>query len=99
MEYDISGFEEAADQVIKLGNRLMEEHEDVDAWEIAEGMLAGAIHFWLYSRQPCEDPLCEHCAEVGTAELRIRRLIEQTRRHAQDSNYYETPHDTNVGTA
>jgi hypothetical protein len=99
MDHESDNFDQAADQVIALGNRLLEADEEADPWELAEGLLAGAIHFWLYSRQPCDDPLCENCADVSTAELRIRKLIEQTRQHAEDSNYYETPHDSNVGTA
>lgn len=91
--------DEAAEQVIELGNRMLEADDDADSWEIADGLLAGAIQFWLYSRQPCDDPMCENCAEVSTAELRMGKLVEEARRWAVESTYYQSPHDTNVGWA
>lgn len=94
-----SMFDGAADNVVALGNRLLEADQEADPWEIAEGLLAGAIHFWLYSRQPCDDPLCDNCADVSTADRRIRKLLDEARRHAEDSEYYETPYDVNVGRA
>ena len=69
------------------------------SWSVGCDLAAGAVQFWLYSRQPCDDPRCENCAEVSTAELRMRKLIEETRRCAEESSYYETPFDMNVGRA
>lgn len=89
----------AAEQVVELGNRILEADDDADSWDVADGLLAGAIQFWLYSRQPCDDPRCENCAEVSTAELRMRKLIEETRRCAEESSYYQTQYDMNVGRA
>ncbi len=89
----------AAEQVVELGNRMLEADDDADSWDVADGLLAGAIQFWLYSRQPCDDPRCENCAEVSTADLRMRKLIEEARRCAEESSYYETPFDMNVGRA
>ena len=45
---------------------------------------------------------CTGGTETGnpvTAELRMRKLIEETRRCAEESSYYETPFDMNVGRA
>lgn len=92
-------FDEAASAVIELGNRMLDDEAGADPWEIASGLLAGAVQFWLYSRQPCDDPFCESCAEVSTAERRLARLVEEARRLAEDSDYYASPHDVNAGSA
>ena len=94
-----STFDEAAEQAVALGNRLAEQNPDADAWDIASGLLAGVVHYWLYAHQPCGDPYCESCAEVATAEQRLRRLLDETRQSAEESDYYHTPHDSNVWTA
>lgn len=98
-QQNTSVFDDAAARVVELGNRLMEEDSSADTWEVASGLLAGAIQFWLYSRQPCDDPFCEACAEVSTAERRVQKLVEEARQLAEDSDYYASPHDINVGTA
>ncbi len=85
MDDDKTVLDEAAEQVIELGNRLLEVDEDADSWDVADGLLAGAIQFWLYSRQPCDDPRCENCAEVSTAELRMRKMLEEARRWARET--------------
>ena len=92
-------FDEVADAAVDLGNRLMAEHPEADPWEIGSALLAGAVHFWLYTRQPCGDPACEDCAEIATAEQRYRQLLEELRYSAEESTYYHTPFDTNVGRA
>jgi hypothetical protein len=92
-------FDQAAEAVIELGNRTLEAEPGADLWEVASGLLAGAVQFWLYSRQPCDDPFCENCAEVSTAERRLRALVEEARRLAEDSDYYASPHDVNAGSA
>ncbi len=97
-EEELSEFDDAAERVIELGNRLMDV-DDVDEWEVASGLLAGAVQFWLYSRQPCSDPFCETCAEISTAEQRLRKMIEEAKQFAEDSDYFHSPRDTNVGTA
>lgn len=99
MDDDKTVLDEAAEQVIELGNRMLESEGDADSWDVADGLLAGAIQFWLYSRQPCDDPRCENCAEVGTAELRMRKMLEEARRWAEESTYYQTQFDMNVGRA
>lgn len=94
-----SFFDEAAEQAVALGNRLVEQNPDADAWDIAAGLLAGVVHFWLYAHQPCGDPYCDSCAEVATAAQRLRQLLDETRQSAEESDYYHSPHDSNVGTA
>ena len=92
-------FDQAAEKVIELGNRMLDEEGSNDVWEIASGLLAGAVQFWLFSRQPCDDPFCEACAEVSTAERRLKTLIQDARQLAEDSEYYDSPHDVNAGSA
>jgi hypothetical protein len=94
-----SPFDQAAEKVIELGNNLLDDDGSGDVWEIASGLLAGAIQFWLFSRQPCDDPFCEACAEVSTADRRLKKLIQDARQLAEDSEYYDSPHDVNVGSA
>jgi hypothetical protein len=92
-------FDAAADRAVELGNRLLEEFPEADAWEVASGLLAGAIHFWLYTRQPCGDPGCESCATVSDADLRLKQLFDEVRQSAEESSYYHSPTDRNAGTA
>ncbi|MFQ5936555.1 MAG: hypothetical protein ACE5LB_09115 [Acidiferrobacterales bacterium] len=92
-------FDRAAEESVALGNRLLDQDGEADQWEVASGLLAGAVHFWLYSRQPCGDPSCETCSEVDTAEKRLRKLIEEATEAAEESEYYHTPNDVNVGRA
>lgn len=92
-------FDEAAQKAVELGNRLADKDQEADLWDVADGILAGAVQFWLYSRQPCGDPTCESCAEVSTAAQRLAELLRETREYAEDSEYYHSPHDTNVGRA
>jgi hypothetical protein len=66
---------------------------------VASGLLAGAVHFWLYAHQPCGDLDCESCEEIDTAQKRLERLIEQVRQSASESDYYHTPQDANAGSA
>jgi hypothetical protein len=92
-------YDQAAEAVIELGNRMLDDDESVDIWDVASGMLAGAVQFWLFSRQPCNDPMCEACAENSTAERRIRALLKEAKALAEDSDYYDSPHDVKTGTA
>lgn len=90
-------FSQAASAVVGVGNDLMQEDDHVLA--IASGMLAGAVQFWLFSRQPCEEDNCEDCKEIATAKLRMKKLLEEVQDFAQESEYYETPNDSDVGQA
>lgn len=92
-------FDNAAEAVVKLGNQIMDADKEADPWNVASGVLAGAVHFWLYSHQPCNDPTCESCPDFGTAELRLRQLLEEIRQTALESAYYHSPNDTNAGRA
>ncbi len=98
-DQDLAEFDIAAQQVVDLGNRILDDDERADDWEVASGLLAGAVQFWLFTRQPCGDPLCEECSEISTAELRMQKLIEEIRISAEESDYYHSPADSNVGRA
>ena len=98
-EQTTESLEQAATEVVDLGNRLAEVLPHADPWDIADGMLAGAVHYWLYTRQPCEDPMCEDCAPVSSAELRTRELLSLVEKMIIDSDYYQSPNDLTVGRA
>jgi hypothetical protein len=92
-------FDGAFTKAVDLGNKIADRDKDADLWDIADGLLAGALQYWLYSRQPCGDPRCKDCLTISTAEGRmaeLRKLIDQL---AQESEYFHTPHDINVGRA
>lgn len=92
-------FDSAFAKAVDLGNRLADKDKDADLWDIADGMLAGALQYWLYSRQPCGDPRCQDCMPISTAEGRmaeLKRLVDQL---AAESEYFHTPTDANAGRA
>lgn len=99
MSEEVNAYEEAASEAVDLGNRLADDDQEADLWDIADGLLAGAIQFWLYSRQPCDDPQCEDCAPNSTAELRLAELVRLADSFAKDSEYYHTPNDFGAGRA
>lgn len=92
-------FDPAAMAVVELGNQMLDQDKDADPWDVASGLLAGAIQFWLFTHQPCADPFCESCADVATAEHRMKMLSDELREFAEESDYYHTPTDSNAGTA
>lgn len=92
-------FDQAASAAVELGNQILEQDKEGDAWDVSSGMLAGAIQFWLYSHQPCADPFCESCADVATAEQRLKLLLDEVRNFAQESDYFHSPTDSNAGRA
>jgi hypothetical protein len=96
---DDDAYDQAAGDVVSLGNTMADQDPEADVWAIADGLLAGAVHYWLYSRIPCGDPACEDCAPISTAELRVEELIRTVRGLAESSEYYHTPNDSNVGRA
>jgi len=98
-EKTANDFDQAAEKIVELGNQLLDENEQADEWEVASGLLAGAIQFWLFTRQPCGDPSCDSCTEISTAEQRLRTLVEEVSQLAEESDYYHSPRDSNVGTA
>ena len=98
-ENETSPFDQAAMAVVELGNQVMDQNKEADAWDVASGLLAGAVQFWLFTHQPCGDTFCETCAEVSTAEQRMKLLNDELREFAQESDYYHSPTDSNAGTA
>ncbi len=100
-----AGFEEAFGKTVDLGNRIAESVDGVagdskaDLWDVADGMMAGALQFWLYSRQPCGDLHCEECAPIATAQGRMAELKKLIDQFAVESEYFHSPHDMNVGRA
>lgn len=92
-------FDSAFDKAVAIGNDMAEGNREADVWDIGDGVLAGAIQYWLYSRQPCGDPRCEDCAPISTAEGRMTELLRLVKQFAEDSEYYHSPSDINVGRA
>jgi hypothetical protein len=92
-------FDAAFTKAVDLGNRIADKDKDADLWDIADGLLAGALQYWLYSRQPCGDPRCQDCMPISTAQGRmaeLKRLMEQL---SAESEYFHTPTDANAGRA
>ena len=94
-----SSFDSAFTNAVDLGNTLADRDKEADLWDIADGLLAGAIQYWLYSRQPCKDPRCTECLPVSTAEGRMAELQRLIKELSQESEYYHSPNDSNVGRA
>lgn len=99
MEHEENIYNRCAREVVELGNRLAQEQEESDLWELSDGLLAGALHYWLFARQPCGDPLCEECEPINTAERRLDELLRMVEASARESDYFHSPHDINVGRA
>lgn len=94
-----TSFDSAFTNAVDLGNTLADKNKDADLWDIADGLLAGAIQYWLYSRQPCKDPRCTECLPVSTAEGRMAELQRLIKELSLESEYYHSPNDSNVGRA
>lgn len=92
-------YNNAAQKLIDLANSLSSDGYSTDLHEVADGLLAGAIHFWLYSRQPCGDPFCESCAPFADAESRLAFLQEIVDELGRDSEYFHSSNDTTAGHA
>lgn len=91
--------EAMADRLVAFANALADEHPDSDLWEIADGLLSGAVHWWLFANAPCGDPDCENCAGIRTAEQRMQTMRELIKQMAESSEYYHSPNDDNVAHA
>lgn len=94
-----NSFDAAFSKAVDLGNKIADRDKDADLWDIADGLLAGAVQYWLYSRQPCGDPRCHDCMPISTAAGRmaeLKRLLEEL---ASESEYFHTPTDSNAGRA
>ena len=92
-------YDQAAQRTVELGNRLAGDDEQADLWEIADGLISGAVHFWLYTRQPCADPRCTDCMDIATGEERLAQLLKLVEEHARASDDFHAPNDRNVGRA
>lgn len=94
-----TSFDAAFTDAVNLGNQIADRDKEADLWDIADGLLAGAIQYWLYSRQPCSDPRCVDCLSVSTAEGRMAEMQRLIRQLSEESEYYHSPNDANVGRA
>jgi len=92
-------FDDSFQRTVKLGNQIADEDQKADTWDISDGLVAGAIQYWLFSRQPCGDPRCEDCAPFSTAEGRLAELMQLVKQLAEESDYYHTPNDIKAGSA
>jgi len=99
MQQPDNPFSDAFGKAVDLGNRIADTDQKADIWDIADGLLAGAVQYWLYSRQPCSDPDCEECLPISTAEGRLEELRKLLRQFSQESEYFHSPTDRNVGRA
>ncbi|HZF15358.1 MAG TPA: hypothetical protein VE046_05385 [Steroidobacteraceae bacterium] len=92
-------FNDAFGKAVELGNHITDEDKKADVWDVADGLLAGALQYWLYSRQPCGDPNCEECLPINTAEGRMAELKKLIQQYSEESEYFHAPTDRNVGRA
>jgi hypothetical protein len=99
MDEATESFDAAFTKAVDLGNKLAGTDKEADLWDIADGLLAGAVQYWLYSRQPCGDARCEDCAPISTADARLDELKRLITRLAAESEYFHAPTDANAGRA
>ena len=92
-------YERSARETVELGNRIADAEPESGLGEIADGLLAGAVQYWLYANQPCGDPDCENCKALCTAELRLDAMREALEQLARSSEYFHTPADFDAGRA
>jgi hypothetical protein len=89
-------FDEAADAIVGLGNELAAANPDADPWALADGLVAGAVHYWLYAHQP-QDVASED--DMLSATERVEELARQVMQSAEESEYLHSPRDRDVGNA
>lgn len=99
MSDQANAYDEAAAQAVELGNKIADADQQADIWDIADGLVAGAIQYWLYARQPCGDSSCQDCAPLATAELRLKELQRLVEELSRTSEYFHSPHDIGAGHA
>ena len=99
MEPIAETFDAAFSKTVDLANKMADKDKDADLWDIADGLLAGAIQYWLYSRQPCGDPSCDDCTLIATAEGRMAELRKMIEQFSVESEYFHSPNDYSVGRA
>src|SRR5258706_11514488 len=98
-EKSAAPFDSALTQAFCLRNGLRGKDQGGGRGEFADGLLAGAVQYWLYARQPCGDARCEDCLPINTAEARLSELKRLIGQLAAESEYYHAPTDVNVGRA
>ncbi|MEM7053944.1 MAG: hypothetical protein AAF446_05280 [Pseudomonadota bacterium] len=92
-------FDDAADEAVDLGNAIAQRNPEADVWAIADGIVAGAVHFWLYAHQP-QDVDDENDNEgLDTASERLKYLLDLIQQSAMESEYLHSPLDRDVGRA
>jgi hypothetical protein len=99
LDYENLTYDQVAETIIELGNRMLAEDESADILEVASGIMAGAVQFWLYSRQPCKDPFCQACLDISSPERRLAALLKETRALGEESDYHCSVNDVTAGTA
>ncbi len=99
MEEPDNVYDQGARETVELGNRIADSAPDSNLSEVAEGLLAGAIQYWLYAHQPCGDPDCQECKPLCTGELRLDALRNAVEEFARSSEYFHTPGDFDAGRA
>jgi hypothetical protein len=99
MQEESHPFDQAFGKAVDLGNQIADNDDKADIWDIADGLLAGAVQYWLYTRQPCGDPRCEECLPISTAEGRLEELRRLVKEFSEESQYFHSPTDSNVGRA
>jgi hypothetical protein len=92
-------YDSVAQEAVELANGVADANPEADIWDIADGMLAGAVHYWLFANNPCGDPRCEECAPLSTPEGRVAELKRLITRFAEQSDYYDSPDDLLSGRA
>lgn len=92
-------FDDAFGRTVELGNDMAQQEQEANPWDIADGLLAGAIQYWLFTHQPCGDHACEDCAPISTAEVRLKDLLHLVEQFARESEYFHSPQDVNIGRA
>ncbi len=98
LEKDVT-YDQVAEKIVEIGHRMLEEDDSADVLEVASGIVAGAVQFWLYSRQPCKDPFCRACTDISTPERRLEMLLRETRSVSEESDYYASINDVTYGSA
>jgi hypothetical protein len=92
-------YDQMEEVIIELGHRVLDEDDSADVWEVASGILAGAVQFWLYSRQPCKDPFCQACVDISNPERRLAALLKESSNLAEESDHFCSANDVTSGTA
>src|SRR5256714_8885365 len=88
-------FDSAFTQAVDLGNRLADKDKDADLWDIADGLLAGAIPYWLYSPQPRGGARCPDRLPIRTAQGRLAQPESPLQPRPSRNEDFHTPNDAN----